>query len=157
MKIRALIIIGLIIFASISIAGASSLSLFNKNQVNEKGIYGTDGRIYGWVETQGRCMRIGVPNLKVACGKNLNNYEIAVTDEDGFFEFSDLTYEDSGTTYFIWILPSQKVIFPGLKTVKLNDKNPEEDVYYYVLLWCSVSKNKAINNFINQQVKKFSL
>jgi hypothetical protein len=144
MKIRALTIIGLLILTNISIVGASSLSLSNKNQVNEKGIYGTDGRIYGWVETQTRCMRIGVPDLKVACGKNLNNYEIAVTDEDGFFEFSDLMYKISVTTYFIWILPNQKVILPELKKVKLNDKNPEEDVYYYVLLWRSLSKDKLI-------------
>ena len=142
MKIRTLIIVGLILFASISIAEASSLFQFNKNQVNKEG---EDGRIYGWVETQGHDMIIGVPNLKIACGKNLNNYEIELTDEDGFFEFSNLTYEDTGTKYFIWILPNQNVIFPGIKTVELNDENSEKYVYYFVMLR-NPSKISLIDN-----------
>ena len=150
MKIRTLIIVGLILFASISIGEASSLFQFNKNQLNNQG---EDGRIYGRVETQGREMIIGVPDLKVACGKNLNDYQIEVTDENGFFEFLDLTYEATGTKYFTWILPGQNVIFPGIKTVELNDENPEGDIYYFVMLRNSADKNKIINNFINQKIK----
>jgi hypothetical protein len=150
MKIRVLIIIGLILFTSISIAEANSLFQFNKNQVNKEG---KDGRIYGRVETQGHDMIIGVPDLKVACGKNLNDYQIEITDKNGFFEFSDLDYEDTGTKYFIWILPGQNVIFPGIKTVELNDENTEGDVYYFVMIRNSEDKNKAINNFINQKIK----
>jgi hypothetical protein len=115
----------------------------NKDKINNEGM---DGRIYGWIETQGRCMKIGVSNLKVACGKNLKDYETAITDEDGFFEFSELSYEDTGTRYIIWIPLGQKVIFPGLKNVELNDNNPEEDVYFFVLLWWSLISNKVIKN-----------
>jgi hypothetical protein len=98
-------------------------------------------------------MIIGVPDLRVACGKNLNNYEIKITDKYGFFEFSDLSYEDTRTAYYIWILPGQNVIFPGIKTVALNDENSEEEVYYNILLRNTISKYKAINNFINLQLK----
>jgi hypothetical protein len=150
MKKRVLIIIGLILTTSIYIAGASSISCLNKNIVNEKV---NNGKISGLVETQGRCMLVGVPNLKIACGKNLNNFEIEITDENGFFEFFDLTYEQTGTTYFIWILPNQKVIFPKVKTVELNDENIEEDVYFYVIIWNFILTNKVINNFFNQQFK----
>ena len=149
-----LIIIGLLLFTNISLAGASSLCSLNKNQVIENG---NSGRIYGRVETQGREMIIGVPNLKVACGKNLNNYEIKVTDENGYFEFSNLTYVDTGTKYFIWILPGQNVIFPGIKIVELNNENSEEDVYFFVFLWNSVNKNKVINNFFNYLIYKLDI
>jgi len=150
MKIKALIIIILLFFASISIAEASSICSSNKKQVNEEG---NDGRIYGYVESQGHSMPIGVPDLKVACGNNLINYEIDITDEYGFFEFTDINYEDSGTSYYVWIPPGQKVIFPGIKTVELNDETSEEDVYFFVLLKNSASRNNVINNFIYQLVK----
>jgi len=145
MKTKALIAIGLILLTSVSIAGASSLPPLNQKQVNENG---EDGRIYGRVETQGHSMLVGVPDLKVACGTNLNNYEVKITDENGFFEFSDLTYDDTGTKYFVWILPGQSVIFPELKVVELNDENSEEDVYFYVLLWNLVRTNQHISLLI---------
>jgi len=145
MKIKALIIFILLFFTSISIAEASSILLINKEQVKEDG---NDGRIYGLVENQGRCMIIGLPNLKVACRKNLKNFEIEVTDENGFFEFSDLTYDNSETKYYLWILPGQNVIFPGIKTVELNDENSEQDVYYFVLLSNIIKKNNTIKNLI---------
>jgi len=150
MKIIALIIIGLLLLTNISIADASSINSLTKKQVNEKG---NDGRIYGYVETQGHSMPVGVADLKVACGKNLNDYEIKITTENGFFEFSDLTYENTGTKYYIWVLPGQNVIFPGIKTVKLNDENSDENVYFFVLLKNSASRNNVINNFIFQLVK----
>ena len=149
MKIRTLIIIALLLLTSISLVEASSLSILNKNQENHEG---QDGRIFGYVETQGRCMTVGVPNIKVACGKNFDNYEIEVTDDYGFFEFCDLTYENTGTTYFIWILPNQNVVFPGIKKVKLNDESSEEFVYYLVFVWQSVSRSKIINNFFYQKL-----
>jgi hypothetical protein len=127
MKIKALIIIILLFFASTSIAEASSIFSSNKKQVNGGG---NDGRIYGRVESQGHSMPIGVPNLKVACGTNLKNYEIKVTNEDGYYDFPDLTYESTGTKYYIWIPIGQKVFFRGIKTVELNDENSEECVFF---------------------------
>ena len=150
MKIKALMIIILLIFTSISIAEASSIYSSDKKQVNAEG---NDGRIYGSVESQGHSMPIGVPNLKVACGTSLKNYEIKVTNEDGYFSFPDLTYENTGTKYYIWIPPGQKVFFRGIKTVELNDENPDEVVFFFVLLKFLASRNNVINNFIYQLVK----
>ena len=132
MKIKVILIIGLILLVNISIAGASTLIPLNKNQVIEKG---KDGRIYGYVETQGRCVVIGIPNLLVLCGTNPFNRKLDITNEYGFFEFTNLTYKDTGTKYFIWILPFQKVIFPVLKTVELDAENPEDHVYFFIILW----------------------
>ena len=150
MKIKALIIIILLFFASISIAEANSIYLSNKKQVNEKG---NDGRIYGRVECQGHSMPIGVADLKVACGRNLINYEIKVTDKNGYFDFSDLTYENTGTKYYIWIPPGQKVFFRGIEKVVLNDENSEEIVYFFVLFKYLPSIILIINNLIYQLFK----
>jgi hypothetical protein len=146
MKKKALFIVLLLLFASFPIVGASPISHLNKNQLNEKG---NIGRIYGLVETQGHDMLVGVPNIKIACGKNLINYEIEITNEYGFFEFSNLTYEDKGTTYFVWVLLGQRLIFPKLKIVELDEENSEENVYFYVLLWNLVRTNEYINLRIN--------
>ena len=105
------------------------------------------------METQGRCMIIGVPNLKIACGKNLNNYEIDITDENGYFEFSNLYYKDTGTKYFLWIPIGQNVIFPNLKIIELNDENLEEEIYFFVIILNSMNTNKITSNFFNQRFK----
>lgn len=150
MKKRILIIIGLLLITSIFVAEASSISVLNKYKENEKG---NNGKISGFVETQGRCMLVGVSNLKIACGKNLNNYEIDITDENGYFEFSNLYYKDSGTKYFIWIPIGQNVIFPNLKIVELNFENSEEEIYFLVIILNSMNENKILDNFFNQQFK----
>jgi len=150
MKIKALIIITLILLTSISIAEASSISSSNKKQANDGG---NDGRIYGRVECQGHSMPIGVPNLKVACGTNLRNYEIKVTNEDGYYDFSDLTYESTGTKYYIWIPIGQKVFFRGIEKVVLNDENSEEIVYFFVLFKYLPRIILIINNFLYQLIK----
>lgn len=150
MKIKTLIIIGLILLTSISIAEASSISSSTKKQLNEEK---NDGRIYGRVECQGHNMPIGVPNLKVACGTNLKNYEIELTDENGYYDFTDLIYESTGTKYYTWIPIGQKVWFRGIETVELNDENSEECVFFFVLPKFSASRNKVINNFLYQLVK----
>jgi len=125
MKAQKAIIVSLILFSSIYIAGAGSQVLINSSE----------GKITGQVETQGRCMRVGVSDLKVACGKSLNNYEIEVTDRFGYFEFKDLTFEDSGTKYYVWILTGQRVIFPGIRTTILDKNIHEEDLYFFVFVW----------------------
>ena len=150
MKIKTLIIIGLLLLTSISIAEARSISSSNKKQVNDGG---NDGRIFGYVETQGHNMPIAFPNLKVACGTNLRNYEIKVTDENGYYDFSDLTYESTGTKYYIWIPIGQRVWFRGIEKVELNDENSEEYVYLFVLPNFWRSRNNVINNFLDQLVK----
>jgi hypothetical protein len=144
MKLRLLIIIGLILLVSVTIIQANPFSVLKKNKVYEQEMIRTDGRIYGWVETQGRCMKVGVPNLKIACGKNFNDYKIIVTDKDGFFNFTNVTYENSGTSYLIWIFPGQKVFYPGFKNVILNNENPKEEIYFFVLVWRSLIINKQI-------------
>ena len=143
----------MLILTSYFMVEARSQSASNSNKLIEEEKNGTDGRIYGWVETQGRCMVIGIPNLKIACGKTLFEYEIVITDEYGFFEFCNLPYSgNKGTTYLVWILPGQKVIFPGIKKATLTDENPEEKVYYFVYIW-PLSKNKGLSEQINQQFK----
>jgi hypothetical protein len=141
MKIKTLIIIIFLFFASKSIAESSSINPLYENQSNEEG---NGGRIYGLVESQGHSMPIGVSDLKVACGRNLINYEITLTNENGYFEFPDLSYENTGVKYYVWILPGQKVFFSGIKTIELNDENSEEYVYFFVLLKNSIIRNKII-------------
>jgi hypothetical protein len=156
MKKKVLFIVLLLLFASFPIVGASTISHLNKNQLNEKG---NVGRIYGLVETQGHDMLVGVPNIKVACGKNLINFEIEITNEYGFFEFSNLTYEEKGTTYFVWVPLGQRLIFPKLKIVELDDENSEENVYFYVLLWNLVKYNQFMSlsiNFLKMPTNKFT-
>jgi len=154
MKIKALVIIILLFFTSISIVEASSIYLSNKKQLNEKE---NDGRIYGRVETQGHNIPIGVPSLKVACGTNLKNYEIKITDENGYYDFPDLTYESTGTKYYIWIPIGQKVFFRGIKTVELNDENSEECVFFFVLLKFSASRNYVSNYDLLELRIRFTL
>ena len=146
MKTKTILIIGLILLASISLAQASSISKNNKNLVNEKA---KDGRIYGLVETQGHNMLIGVSDIEVACGKSLINYETDITNEYGSFEFSNLDYEDAGTKYYIWILQGQKVILPNIRTVELNEENSEQSVYYNVFFW-NIAKTKTKSMIFNQ-------
>ena len=150
MKKRALIIIGLIFFSSIYFVEASSIQFSYKNKKIQKD---NTGILSGLVETQGRCMIIGVPNIKIACGKSLNNYEIEITDENGYFEFSNLYYKETGTKYYLWILPGQNVIFPYLKIVDLNDKNSEVEIYFFVFILTSITNNNAVSSFFNQKFK----
>ncbi len=91
-----------------------------------------DGKVYGYIETIGRCSTIGVPNLKIACGKNLFNYQTTYTNENGFYKFSDLTYYEAGTTFYLWIPFGQKVLGNGLTRIILNEENPEIRQYYFI-------------------------
>jgi hypothetical protein len=125
MKARTVIMISLILLSSIYTTGASSQIFINSSE----------GKISGRVETQGRCMPVAVSDLKVACGKSLKNYEIKITNDFGYFEFENIQFEDSGTKYYIWILPGQRVILPGVKTIILDENTREGYVYFFVFVW----------------------
>jgi len=125
MKVKIVIIILIILFSSIYTAGASSQVSINSSK----------GKITGRIETQGRCIPVAVTDLKVACGRSLKNYEIDVTDDFGCFKFDNLTFEDTGSKYYVWILPFQRVIFQGIKSTILDENTPEEDIYLFILFW----------------------
>ena len=91
-----------------------------------------NGTVYGHIETTGRCIIIGVPNIKIACGKNILNYQITYTNEYGFFEFNELEYDDTGTTYFIWVPSGQKLLFKGASILHLNEENQKIQVNYFI-------------------------
>ena len=114
------------ILSSFSVIGLNTSKSSKTNQI---------GRIYGCVESIGKCTSIPVPDKKIACGRNLRNYEIAITDNYGDFEFENLSYSDRGTFYYVWVVPGQGAIRPYIQIVLLNRNNPEEFVYYLISIW----------------------
>jgi hypothetical protein len=134
-----LIVVGTISFSSVGI----NIKITKNSPANDDGkAYGQDdGKAYGQVETIGRCMPIGIPDLRLACGRNLIDFRTTFTDEDGFFEFCNLTYDDTGTTYIVWIPPGQGIVFRGYLKFTLNKERPEKELYYFITCW--------LNSFIN--------
>lgn len=130
MKNIIFLIIGFILFSSIYTIGADPQILINKGQ-----FIGNDGIITGSVETQGKCTTIPVPDIKVACGRSFRDYDIEVTNEWGNFEFTNLSYTDSGTKYILWVPPFQKVYATGINVIELNETIIQESAYFFVYYW----------------------
>jgi hypothetical protein len=151
MKIKILSLITIII---ISLTVISSFSVIGLNQNYPKySSYDYNGRIHGTAEMQGKCMEIPVPGLKIGCGRNFRNYKTDVTDDNGIFEFNNLYYDGNrGTTYYVWVLPGQNIIFPLIKKVTLKQTNPEEYVYIWVTGWWPWSFENY--EMVQQQIKR---
>jgi len=100
-------------------------------KTTEKNTINNNGKISGDVKTPGFSLLVPVPGIRMACGKNYDEYVTTVTDDSGEFEFTDLTYEDSGTVYKVFMLKT-----PGLihvrqkKRVTLDSENPEVEIHF---------------------------
>jgi hypothetical protein len=123
-------IIGILLLSSTFTVVAGPQILMKKGE-----IFGNDGIITGSVETQGRCTTMPVPDVKVACGRSFRDYDIEVTNEWGNFKFTNLSYTDSGTKYFLWIPPIQMVFATGIDIIELNDTTTEGSAYFFVYDW----------------------
>jgi len=147
-------IIVMIIFFILIITALLSFTVIGvKINFPKSSTINNDGRIYGLVETIGHCMEIPVTDLKIACGRNLKDYKIEITDDDGVFEFLNLSYDSNkGSIYFVWILPGQHTIFPYISKVTLSENDPEEYVYIFITTWWPFVNHGIINQHYKNRV-----
>ena len=106
--------------------------VISKNiEVTEKNTINDNGTISGDVVTPGFSLFVGVPGIRMACGKNYDGYVTTVTDDGGEFEFTDLPYEDSGTVYRVFMLKTPGIIHVlQKKRVALDSENPEAKIRF---------------------------
>ena len=104
---------------------------YNPVETTEKNTINSNGKISGDVVAPGFSLFVGVPGIKMACGKNYDEYVTTVTDGGGEFEFTDLPYEDSGTVYRVWMqkIPG-KIHVLKKKRVTLDSENPEANIRF---------------------------
>ena len=121
-----LFVLIIVIISSISVMGI-------KINIPKNSTIENDGRIYGGVYYQGKCIEVPRPNIKIACGRNLRDYKTDITDSSGHFEFKELSYDSKkGTIYFVWVVPGQRTIFLYITIVMLKENNPEEYVHFMI-------------------------
>ena len=134
MKGNIILLISLCILFLIVLSSFSAIGI--KKTIAKSSKVNNNGRIYGGVYYQGRCMEVPIQDVEIACGRNFRDYETATTNSVGMFEFMNLTYDsDGGSLYFIWVVLGQGALIPHIKMVILDENNPEHYVHYIINFW----------------------